>query len=236
MIEPSTHETLRAGATSAHLATHGRAPRWLIAAGVAIAVATGLGAAFAPYLLVHHPFWLLALNPWPRHQLLVAPEAKIVPFVAVVVVRGMLSCAVAFEIGRSYGTRGVALIEGRSSESGRFLRAIEQLFGRFSVAFLLFTPGWFTSALAGMSGVTRTRCLTLNGLGLTGLALLNHRLGGWLEPWTAPVVDFLQQHVVAATLVCVLIVAAYQGHTLRKRALRRQLQVRPIQRDDETGQ
>jgi membrane protein DedA with SNARE-associated domain len=215
------------------------APRWLIAAGIAIAVATGVGAAFAPYLLVHHPFWLLALNPWPRHQLLVAPEAHIVPFVAIVVVRGMLTCAVSFEIGRCYDrprTRGVALIEGRSQESGSFLRSIERLFGRFSFAFLLLTPGWFTSALAGMSGVTRTRCLTLNVLGLTCWALAYHRLGAWLEPWTTPIIRFLQDNVLTATLICVALVALYQGHQWRKRGLRKQLQVLQNHRGDETPQ
>lgn len=212
------------------------APRWLVAAGIAIAVATGLGAAFAPYLLVHHPFWLLALNPWPRHQLLVAPDAPIVPFVAVVVVRGLLTCAVSFEIGRCYGTRGAALIAGRSSASGRMVRTIERLFGRFSFAFLLLTPGWFTSALAGMSGVARARCLTLNCLGLTGWALAHHRVGAWLEPWTAPIVRFLQENVLAATLACVLLVALYQGYAWRKRSFRKQLQVLQDHSGDETSQ
>lgn len=207
------------------------APRWLIGAGIAIAVATGLGAAFAPYLLVHHPFWLLALNPWPRHQLLVAPEAQIVPFVAVVMVRGTLACAVAFEIGRCYGTRGVALIEGKSSETGSVLRAVERLFGRFSFAFLLFLPGWFTSALAGMSGISRRRCLSLNCLGITGWALVHYRVGAWLEPWTTPIIQFLQQHMLAATAVCVLLVAAYQGNFWRKRNVRKSL--RALQKHSE---
>jgi membrane protein DedA with SNARE-associated domain len=201
------------------VAAQARAPRWLIGAGIAIAVATALGAAFAPYLLVHHPLWLLALNPWPRHQILVAPDAPLVPFVAIVVVRGIFSCAVAFEIGRCYGTRGVAFIEGRSLESGRMLRSFERLFGRFSHAFLLFTPGWFTSALAGMSGAARGTSLTLNSVGLMGWALVHYRVGAWLEPWTAPIVRYVQEHMLAATVICVLLVAVYQGHAWRKRSL-----------------
>jgi membrane protein DedA with SNARE-associated domain len=212
-----------AGSAEALRAAQPNAPRWLIGAGIAIAVATALGAAFAPYLLVHHPYWLLALNPWPRHQLLVAPDAAILPFVAVVVVRGMLSCAVSFEIGRVYGTRGVALIEGHSSESGSVLRYVERLFGRFSYAFLLFTPGWFTSALAGMSGVPRVRCLTLNSVGLLGWALIHYRVGAWLEPWTAPILRFIQEHMLSATVICVVLVLVYQGHVWRQRSLRKQL-------------
>lgn len=212
-----------AGSAEPPRAAQPAAPRWLIGAGIAIAAATGLGAAFAPYLLVNHPYWLLALNPWPRHQLLVAPDAAIVPFVAVVVVRGMLSCAVSFEIGRIYGTRGVALIEGRSGESGSVLRYVERLFGRFSHAFLLFTPGWFTSALAGMSGVPRVRCLTLNSVGLFGWALIHYRVGAWLEPWTAPILRFLQENVLSATVICVVLVLVYQAHVWRQRSLRKQL-------------
>jgi membrane protein DedA with SNARE-associated domain len=146
----------------------------------------------------------------------------------------MLSCAVSFEIGRSYGTRGVALIAGRSTESGRLLRYVEHLFGRFSHAFLLFTPGWFTSALAGMSGVARVRCLTLNSVGLLGWAIVHYRVGAWLEPWTAPIVRYLQQHMLTATLVCVVLVLVYQGYVWRKRSLRKQLPVLQEPSRDET--
>jgi membrane protein DedA with SNARE-associated domain len=204
----------------------------LIAAGVSIAVATAVGAAFAPWLLVHHPLWLLVLNPWPRHQLLVAPNADLLPFVSIVVVRGMLSCAVAMELGRHYGTRGVALIEGRSAESGQLVRTVERLFGRFSAAFLLFTPGWFTSALAGMSGVTRLQSLTLNSVGLAGWAIVHYRVGAWLEPWTAPLMQYLREHMLVATLVCVGLVALYQGHLWRKRSL----SMLPKRGSDETPQ
>lgn len=210
----------------------GAAPHWLVVAGVVIAVATGLGAAFAPYLLVHHPLWLLVLNSWPRHQVLVAPQLAIAPFVAVVAARGVASCGVAFELGRYYGTRGVALIEGHSAESGRVVRTVERLFGRFSVALLVLTPGWLTSALAGMSGVSRQRCLTLNGMGLTAWAVTYHQLGGWLEPWTAPIVQFLRSHVLVATAVCALLVAVYQGYVLRKRRLASVFE--PSRRDVET--
>ena len=204
----------------------------LIVSGVAIAVATALGAAFAPWLLVHHPFWLLALNPWPRHQLLVAPNAPMLPFISIVVVRGLMSCLVAMELGRRYGTRGVALLEGRSAESGQMLRVVERLFGRFSDAFLVFTPGWFTSALAGMSGVTRARSLTLNSVGLAGWAIVHYRVGAWLEPWTAPIMQYLREHMLVATLVCVVLVALYQGHLWRKR----NLNVLQKRRGDETPQ
>jgi membrane protein DedA with SNARE-associated domain len=94
---------------------------------------------------------------------------------------------------------------------------VERLFGRFAPWFLLFTPGWLTSALAGMSGVSRARCYVLNALGVTGWAATYHQLGGWLEPWTAPFTRFLRENLLLATLVCVALVAAYQGYSVRKR-------------------
>jgi membrane protein DedA with SNARE-associated domain len=90
--------------------------------------------------------------------------------------------------------------------------------------------------MAGMSGVPRARCLTLNFLGLTGWAVVHHRVGAWLEPWTAPIVRFLQEHVLTATLICVALVALYQGHLWRKRGFKKPLQVLQNQSGDETPQ
>jgi len=178
--------------------------------------ATLLGSALAPYLVVQHPYALLALNPWPRHQILVAPRATFLPFVAVVGVRGLLSCWIAYELGKYYGPRGTAAIEGEAPNVGRFMRKIERLFGRFSLPLLFFIPGWMTCALAGTSGLSRRNALTLSTLGLMAWACVNHRLGEWLEPWTAPVVAFLREHMLSATVVCAALVVLYQLRSRRK--------------------
>jgi len=175
-------------------------------------------------LLLNQPCWLLALNAWPRHQVLIAPLVPIVPFVAVVVARGVASCAVSFELGRHYGARGAALLEGHFGNSGRLVRLVERLFGRFSFWLLLLTPGWLTCALAGMSGVSRRRCLTLNTVGIAGSAVLYHRLGAWLEPWTAPFMQLLRRHMWAATGLCVVLVVVYQGYLAHKQRIRKQLE------------
>lgn len=203
---------------------HRPAPRWLIVAAAVIAAATGLGAAFAPYLLVRQPYGLLALNAWPRHQVLIAPLVPLLPFVVVVVVRGVASCAVSFELGRHYGARGTALLEGHLASSGPVVRLVERLFGRFSTLLLLLTPGWLTCALAGMSGVSRRKCLTLNTAGIAGSAVAYHQLGAWLEPWTTPFVQFLRRHMWVATGLCVMLVLVYQGYVTRKQRMRRQLE------------
>src|SRR5947209_6911595 len=107
------------------------APRWLLWAAGVLVLATLVGAALSPFLAVHEPLWLLALNPWPRHQILVAPHIAFTPFVALVTARSLCTCVIAYELGKHYGARGTAYIAGRSPETGRTLILFEQLFGRF---------------------------------------------------------------------------------------------------------
>jgi membrane protein DedA with SNARE-associated domain len=200
-------------------------PRWVLWAAGAVVVATFVGAALSPYLAVHQPLWLLALNPWPRHQILVAPHIAFAPFVAVVTLRSLFTCLVAYELGKHYGARGTAYIAGRSPETGRTLVLFEQLFGRFSSVLLVVVPGLMTSVLAGTSGVTRLYTLALSGFGLGVWAAINHRVGGVLAPWTAPVLGFLREHVLEATVAAIALALIYQAWTHR-RARRRPRQDR----------
>jgi membrane protein DedA with SNARE-associated domain len=201
------------------------APTWLFVILVIVLAATAVGAALAPYLLVNHPLWLLVLNPWPRHQILVAPHTDLVPFLLVVVPRSALMCWISYELGRHYGPRGTALLEGRAPDLGRGLRSIERLFGRWSAPLLFVMPGWLTSSLAGMSGVTRWLTLLLSATGILGWALLNHHVGGWLEPYLRPVMTFLREHMLEACVVCTAGVLLYQLYVQRRRRAGRPPQI-----------
>src|SRR5690349_12670640 len=89
-------------------------PKRFLLGSVVVLTATGTaGAAFMPTLLTYSPLLLLALSPLPRHLVLAAPLTAIVPFVAVATLRRVLSGAVAYEVGASYGDRGLKWIEGR---------------------------------------------------------------------------------------------------------------------------
>jgi membrane protein DedA with SNARE-associated domain len=180
---------------------------------------SSLGAALAPYLAVHHPLVLLALNPWPRHMILVAPHTPMVPFVLIATARSLLTCIVMYEIGLRYGPGGVRLFEKRSPSIGRFLRYFESVFGRAAPLFLLISPGPMTSTLSGIAGLSRVLTWAISGLGLAIWACINYQVGDWLQPYTAPILTFIQRHLVETTLACIVIVAGYQW-IARKRRLR----------------
>jgi membrane protein DedA with SNARE-associated domain len=187
----------------------------LVWAAGALAVLTLSGAAFMPYLAVHHPYWLLALNPWPRHQILVAPHAELGKFVALVGARGFFNCWISYELGRHYGVKGQSMLAGHAPSLGQALQHIEHVFARFSGLVLLFVPGLLTSALAGISGFSRPVAMLLSTAGLSGWAFVNYQLGDWLEPYTERVLQFMRDNMIVATLICALIAVIYKLNSRR---------------------
>jgi membrane protein DedA with SNARE-associated domain len=196
----------------------GRPPAWLLPAAGAIVAATAVGAALAPSLALHHPLWLIALNPWPRHQLLVAPHSPALPFIALVTLRGLAACVVAYELGHHYGARAGAYFAANSARAVGSFRTAQRLFDRWSPLLLTVMPGPMTSALAGMGRLNRASSWLLSLVGLTAWACINYRLGGFLAPWTAPIVRFLSDNMLTATLVCSLGVVFYHLSTRRRAA------------------
>jgi membrane protein DedA with SNARE-associated domain len=191
----------------------------LVAIGVLFG-ATTLGAAFAPYLAVRHPLLLIALNPWPRHIILVAPYTPIQWLVPIAALRGLCACIVAFEVGRLYGPQGIRLFERRSPGLGRLLRWFERVFAQAAPVFLFLSPGPLTSTLAAIAGGSRAMTLGLSAIGLAMWASINHRVGDWLAPYTAPILSFIQRYLLETTLACVVLVFAYQW-IARKRRLQK---------------
>ena len=194
--------------------------RFLLMFGVLVGTAS-IGAALAPYLAVHNPLLLLALNPWPRHLILVAPLVPVLPFVAVATARALLSALLGYEVGTRYGARGLELFQERSARAGKVLREVERVFRRASVPLLIIAPGPLTAALAGIGGMRRSVTWPALLVGQTGWVYLTYRLGDFLKPWTAPIMAFLERNLLSTTLACAVVVLAYQLHAGRKR--RRQL-------------
>ena len=189
---------------------------WLLPAAGVIVAATWIGMLLAPTLAKDHPLWLIALNPWPRHQLLVAPHSPPIPFIALASLRGLAACVVAYELGRHYGEFAGSYFEGRSPGAGATFRTTKRLFGRWSPLLLVIFPGPMTSVLAGMGALNRAGSWLLSFVGLLAWAWVNYRLGGMLAPWTAPIVRFLSDNVLTATLLCGLVAVLYYLSTRRK--------------------
>lgn len=179
--------------------------------------ASWLGMVLVARLAVEHPLLLLALNPWPRHVILVAPHTPMIPLVLVVAFRGLCSCIVAFEAGRHYGPQGIQLFERRSPRAAGFLRAFERVFSRAAPLFLVLSPGPLTSTLAAVSGNSRWSTWILSWIGFAIWAAINYKLGDWLKPWTAPILAFTQQYMLETTVVCAVIALTYQWFARKRR-------------------
>lgn len=182
-----------------------------------LAVVSLAGLGLVASLAQRHPLWLIALNPLPRHLILVAPHTPIVPFVAVAALRGLFGCFVAYELGRFYGPQGIAAFEASGgSRARRMYRIAANAFDRWSRVLLSVFPGMMTSALAGADALSRTRSLSLSAIGLVAWALVNHRLGGLLAPWTVPILRFVEENMLTATVLCIAGAAAYYMVQRRK--------------------
>lgn len=183
----------------------------------ALFVATMLGVSFALTLAVYSPLLLIALAPLARHIILVAPYTELQWLVPIAALRGTLTCAVAFEVGRVYGPQGIRLFERRSPRLGRWLRMFERAYGAAAPLFLLVMPGPLTSTLAAVSGTSRWLTLVPSALGLSAWAWIHYTIGDWLAPYTAQLMDFVKHHLLETTLACVALVLTYQWIARKRR-------------------
>jgi len=157
------------------------------------------------------PLLLIVLSPVNRHLIPVSAVVPPLTFVAVALPRLLLSCFIAFQLGRSVGPAGLEWLDGNSPSTGRFVRWIERLFTRSAVGAMLIWPGFPVSMLAGVSGLSLRRTLLWSALGLLVRLLLIVELGQALqEPiqWVLGVIDTYWREF---TLLTLLIWAGYQA-------------------------
>jgi len=188
---------------------------------VAVTVASLLGTALAPYLLVKSPLLLVALSPAAHHVAMAAASVAPVPLIAVATLRRVLTGLGAYGLGYLYGHAAVAWLEVRHPRLARLVRFVERLFARFGVAVLVVAPA---PTIAVLAGAARSR-LGLFLLALTlGHAIWNtitQYLGDTFARRTDLLTAYLDEHLLESTLVCVGVVVLQQGVTRllrRKRA------------------
>jgi membrane protein DedA with SNARE-associated domain len=185
-----------------------------------LTVASIVGTAVSPLLLVKAPLLLVLLSPDGRHVALVAGRVDPVLLMAVTVVRRSLYSVGVYGLGAAYGDLAVAWIEARVRRLGKALRALERLFARVGAVLLLALPFLSVCVLAGAA---RTRVVVF----LPAL-VVGHFLWVFTTVWLGTryaaeaqaVVDFFSERLFESTLVCIALMAGYQFVTRRKAAPR----------------
>ncbi len=184
--------------------------RLLIGSVVALTIAGTAGSAFAPALLTYSPLLLVALSPLPRHLVLVAPITSFAPFVLVALARGLISAAVAYWVGVSYGKSGLQWIEPRYPRLRKWVRWLERTFDRVGPVVVLVSPTSPVCALAGMIRMPAWQFLPAALLGKAAWAIGAYWLGDFLSEWTTPILHWVRENVVSATIACVAVFGGYQ--------------------------
>ncbi len=183
-----------------------------------LTVASVVGAALSPLLLVKAPLLLVALAPDGRHVALAAGSVDPWLLFGVSVLRRALYSVGVYGLGAAYGDLAVSFVEARARSLGKALRTLERVFARVGAALLLALP---FLTLCILAGAARTRLVVF----LPALAL-GHCLWVGVTIWLGKrfaassqmVIDFFAERLFESTLVCFALVAIFQVITRRKRS------------------
>jgi membrane protein DedA with SNARE-associated domain len=183
-----------------------------------LTVASVVGTAVSPLLLVKAPLLLVVLAPDGRHVALVAGRVDPALLTSVTVLRRSLYSVGVYGLGAAYGDLAVTWIEARARRLGKALRALERLFARVGAVLLLALP---FLTLCILAGAARTRLIIF-----LPVLFVGHFLWVFTTVWLGTrfateaqaVVDFFSERLFESTLVCVALVAAYQFVTRRRAA------------------
>ncbi|HEY6561778.1 MAG TPA: hypothetical protein VI072_31125 [Polyangiaceae bacterium] len=191
----------------------------LLAPVVLYMVAMGVGVALAPVLLERQPVLLFLLAPLGRHLLLVSPALDSMTFVLVGVIGYFLVDPFMYIVGRRYGDASLVWIERRSGMMGRGARWLERLFRRAALPVLFVWPGPLVNLLAGASVMRVPVWLVINLAGTLTSVLLARWFGEALGPLIQVVRQFVEEHVVALTVLSVA--AVVTSVIVRRRRVRK---------------
>jgi membrane protein DedA with SNARE-associated domain len=178
----------------------------MVLAGSATAMAT-LGTALSPYLLVHHPAWLVAMNPDIRHIVLSATSLDLETMLLIGVPRRILGMCTSWGLGTAYGGAALGFIESRYPRVLRIVRLAQRVFVRTGLLLLVV---WPIFSLAMMAGVVRTpfvRFLIATSFGQLFYVLVSYYFGREISGLTDAFLVWLSAHIVETTVVCVVGVA-----------------------------
>jgi membrane protein DedA with SNARE-associated domain len=187
-------------------------PRWrppllLVIPLVVIFATAALGNALFPVLVREHPLLLLALNATTRHLIATSTSVDVLPYVAVALGRRLIEDPFLYLLGRRYGNGAVEWMSAKLG-AGRLLRAAQRNFRLWGSVLVFFFPGGVVCVLAGASGMPLWLFMILNVCGTLVTIVLIRSAGEEVSGPLTYVLDFVGEHVVALTILSVLVTVA----------------------------
>ncbi len=179
----------------------------LVLAAVLAGAATG-AIAFSPWLLVEHPLWLAGLAPDAANLVLASARVSYLELAVVGIPMRSLGVLTTYALGAIYGR--VALGKIRSPKLLSFLGILERALDRVGPPLLVIAPAYTLAMLAGASRLQVRRAVPAIVVGQAVYVTGAYYLGSLVAPWTAAIIGFLEAHLLASTLVCVGLVAAFR--------------------------
>jgi membrane protein DedA with SNARE-associated domain len=181
-----------------------------------LVVASMVGSALAPTLIVEHPAWLLVLDARIRHVLLVANQLDAVPYYLIGTLRLTLADPLFYLLGYWYGEAALAWVDNNSGSVGRLLRVVERFFGKASYPLVFLAPNNYICLFAGASRMTPPVFLVLNVSGTVTRLVLLRLLGDVLEDPLDTVLDFIARNQLRLTLLTIGLVIAQAAWEKRR--------------------
>jgi membrane protein DedA with SNARE-associated domain len=195
--------------------------RAVLALLAALTVASLVGTALAPYLLVKSPLLLVAISAAAHHVALAAATVDPVPLVAVATLRRVLTGLGAYGLGYLYGPAALVWLEQRYPRLAKLVTWVERLFGRIGVLLLVVAPAPSVALLAGAARSRLPAFLVALTVGHLLWTSATFYLGDAFARWTDQLTASVGENLLESTLVCVLLVALQQAIALLRRRRQR---------------
>lgn len=178
---------------------------------VAVTLASLLGTALAPYLLVKSPLGLVVLSPAIHHVAMAAATVPPLPLIVVASLRRALTGLSAYGLGYLFGASAIAWLEQRHPRLARLVRFVERLFARVGVRLLVVAPAPTIAVLAGAARSGLVRFLAAVTAGHALWCTLLFYLGDAFARRTDLLTAFLDEHLLESTVICVSVVVLQQA-------------------------
>jgi len=197
-----------------------RIKRAIVAATSLVVASSLIGSAFGPYLLTHHPVLLLVLGPESHHVVLTTQLLPGWLIISLTTFRRVVGLVALYGFGWAHGQGALLFIERRFGRIGKLLRWVEKSVARFGSAVVLFAPMPAVCVMAGVAETRFFRTVLAMAVGQLFWVSVVWAFGDLISVFTTPFVEFLSDHVLEATLICVFAVATWQtlGYLRRRKS------------------